>query len=855
MRDLLMASSSSPIPPNSSLTLNNRLIRTFPTKTPQNPTKTTLSLKYLSSTPLLSDIRPDLGLQNPSSLKFYASMASKLAENGRLDEFSMLAESFIGSGMAPGHFVEALSIKHVSAGFALCLKNGEFDTVLGVMEKFDKLGICPSLIFDGSARRLLLSACRRVLDGDNIGEFVRLVEIFAGYRFSVKDVVKPTFILQACIDRHDPFMAGRYASILPHADVWFNFLICEFGKKKDLQSALVAFEVSKGKSVSPNMYIYRSIIDACGYCGDSLKSRSIFEDLLVQKITPNTFVFNSLMNVNAHDSHYALHIYKQMKKLGVAADMASYNVLLKVCCLAGRVDLAQEIYEEILQRALFGGLKLDVITYSTIIKVFADAKMWEMAFKIKDDMISAGVSPNIVTWSSLISACANAGLVERVIQVLEEMLVVGCEPNTQCCNILLNACVESCQFDRAFRIFHFWKQNGFSMGSNAKECGSKTVTDIKQNEYFSSGNHEFHITSDALDPHDLNFSEVIPFKPTVATYNILMKACGTDYYRAQALMDEMKAGGLSPNHISWSILIDICGRSYNMKGAIQAFKSMYNAGIIPDVVAYTTAIKACVGNKYFKMAFSLFEEMKRHRLQPNLVTYNTLLTARSRYGSLDEVLQCLAIYQDMRKAGYNSNDRFLKELLEEWCEGVISDKGKRWSELNIDKCDKGSEVYGPQSLLLEKVAAYLQENFAENLTIDLRGLTKVEARIIVLAKLRMLKENYILGKPVRDDMIIITANTRSNMDAAETELRVRDAVIRVLQGELGLSVLEGPELGELSTRHAHVISSLSPETLTMSKRPQLREYTTRRPVDVQRLKIPRRSLNLWLQKGVGTQKR
>ena len=36
------------------------------------------------------------------------------------------------------------------------------------------------------------------------------------------------------------------------------------------------------------------------------------------------------------------------------------------------------------------------------------------------------------------------------------------------------------------------------------------------------------------------------------------------------------------------------------------------------------------------------------------VTYNTLLRARSRYGSLDEVQQCLSVYQDMRRAGYDS---------------------------------------------------------------------------------------------------------------------------------------------------------------------------------------------------------
>lgn len=53
-----------------------------------------------------------------------------------------------------------------------------------------------------------------------------------------------------------------------------------------------------------------------------------------------------------------------------------------------------------------------------------------------------------------------------------------------------------------------------------------------------------------------------------------MKACGTDYYRAKALMEDMKAMGLSPNHISWSILVDICGTSQNTKGAMEVSLSL-----------------------------------------------------------------------------------------------------------------------------------------------------------------------------------------------------------------------------------------------------------------------------------------
>lgn len=58
-----------------------------------------------------------------------------------------------------------------------------------------------------------------------------------------------------------------------------------------------------------------------------------------------------------------------LQNLGVMEDMASYNILLKACCLAGRVDLAQDIYMEVQHLESTGVLKLDVFTYSTIVKV------------------------------------------------------------------------------------------------------------------------------------------------------------------------------------------------------------------------------------------------------------------------------------------------------------------------------------------------------------------------------------------------------------------------------------------------------------------------------------------------------
>lgn len=63
-----------------------------------------------------------------------------------------------------------------------------------------------------------------------------------------------------------------------------------------------------------------------------------------------------------------LSVY-HIQKLGMIADITSHNILLKSCCLAGKVELAQDTYKQIRELESKGQVKLDDFTYSTIIKV------------------------------------------------------------------------------------------------------------------------------------------------------------------------------------------------------------------------------------------------------------------------------------------------------------------------------------------------------------------------------------------------------------------------------------------------------------------------------------------------------
>lgn len=746
------------------------------------------------------------------------------------------------SGVNAAEFAALLNVKLVSAGIVRLLEEGKVGSVCELLNGAHQLGIDPLKLLDGAAINALSRECRRTMECGEIDEIVSLMETLKGCGMPIKDLVKPSEILRLCVSQRKPYTAVRYAHIFPHVDIMFCTIILEFGKKGDLASALAVFEASKQNRDTLNLYIYRTIIDVCGLCGDYMKSRSIYEGLIASKFTPNVYVFNSLMNVNACDLSYTLDIYKQMQKLGVPADLTSYNILLKSCCLATRVDLAKEIYGELKNLEVAGALKLDVFTYSTLIKVFADAKMWQMALEMKKDMLSAGVTPNIVTWSSLISACANAGLVDQAIQLFEEMLQAGCEPNSHCYNILLHACVEACQYDRAFRLFRSWKENALQK-DNHEDFGCKTdnTIDLSPTLMVSASTH----TCISASPHG-HFSTRVPFRPTTSTYNILMKACGSDYYRAKALMEEMKGIGLTPNHISWSILIDVCGSSGNVEGALQILRAMREAGIQPDVVTYTTIIKVCVENKDFKSAFSLFASMKKYQIKPNMVTYNTLLRARSRYGSLQEVQQCLAIYQDMRKAGYKPNDYYLKQLIEQWCEGVILNGNKRKYNFST----RNRTDLGPESMILEKVAEHLQKDSTNSISINLRGLSKVEARIVVLAVLRMIREKYNAGDSIKDDVQIFLGVQEVGIRAVRQESVVKEAVIKLLEHDLGLEVIlaaprVGNERNQDGINHLHKHSNMEENAERVLLRANVRS-PTRKPVVLQKMRITKESLQCWL---------
>lgn len=98
----------------------------------------------------------------------------------------------------------------------------------------------------------------------------------------------------------------------------------------------------------------------------------------------------------------------------------------------------------------------------------------------------------------------------------------------------------------------------------------------------------------------------------------------------------------------------------------------------------------------------------------------------------------------------------------------------------------------------------------------------------------------VAGDPIKDDMSILLGVQEVGAGAATHIFNIKDAIIKLLQDELGLEVLlTGPRIPiqeNVATRSGTLPTQLESPT------------PTRRPAVLLRLKVPKESLLHWLQR-------
>lgn len=145
-------------------------------------------------------------------------------------------------------------------------------------------------------------------------------------------------------------------------------------------------------------------------------------------------------------------------------------------------------------------------------------------------------------------------------------------------------------------------------------------------------------------------------KPTVYTFNSLLKICASDkvprWKEGLSLLSQcQREPGVNPDLITFTTAMRACARGRQAGKAMELFRVVKDMDMKLDVYVYTTAMDACAkagGGRHWRKALSLLDEMKEEGISPNEVTYGVAVTACGNGGQWERALELLDQMRGMK---------------------------------------------------------------------------------------------------------------------------------------------------------------------------------------------------------------
>ncbi|CAN8062462.1 unnamed protein product [Agarophyton chilense] len=339
--------------------------------------------------------------------------------------------------------------------------------------------------------------------------------------------------------------------------------------------------------LAPTALAFACFVDACGRAGNLRKALGILNDHSFVSLseTKQTVVYEKLIDacIRCNAFTKAQSLLNRMVQTSVPRTQSIYDCLLSASGTSRRVDDSLAILS---QMRSDGFSAQRITTYNALIRSSARAGKFRDAMKVYNSLKESSIEPNIDTFNAILSSFARAAQPIKALSTLNSMRRKNLKPNAVSFNWVVNACARAGDVDRAFEVARTMQSEGIRLN--------------------------------------------------VVTYNNVLQACckAGRLERAFAIVKNMiQKEGIHPNSHTYDTLIQGCGRWGELDAALRLFHSMRAAGVAPTIVTYSIAVDACAkggGAVAVDQAFELFAEMKRNGLEPNLVTYNSLIHACAR---------------------------------------------------------------------------------------------------------------------------------------------------------------------------------------------------------------------------------
>mmetsp|Transcript_13730 Transcript_13730/g.15770 ORF Transcript_13730/g.15770 Transcript_13730/m.15770 type:complete len:1069 (-) Transcript_13730:152-3358(-) len=305
-----------------------------------------------------------------------------------------------------------------------------------------------------------------------------------------------------------------------------------------------------------------------------------------------------------------------------------YNIVIAAAAKAGGkdgIDVALDVFDCMTDPnprgdQVYDAVTKDLVTYNTMISVFAKEGRSQDAYTIFYSIKQAGIKPDKYTYTSLIKSLAAERDIGGALEVLEEMKKSDTEVDVVTYNTLIKA------FCQRLRLYEA-KNLVTDMELNGVKADSMTYS-LLMNGLLKAGKPGPCLTlfeSAAADSRTVALTETLSLYTTAIT---AASALG-DFERGFDLFSRMKQAGIKPNLKTLTALMGACLSADEPIRAIEIFNQVKSSSVTLDGQALAKGLRAYCDAGNFTEASEIlsyqsdgYKEMKGRQIMEG---YNYLL--------------------------------------------------------------------------------------------------------------------------------------------------------------------------------------------------------------------------------------
>jgi pentatricopeptide repeat domain-containing protein 1 len=337
----------------------------------------------------------------------------------------------------------------------------------------------------------------------------------------------------------------------------------------------------------PDAVAYHVAITACARGGAWKEGIRLLEECKNVTGTPaNVVAYTAAISgcEYAGEWKHAFFLLDRMRKEGIEPNEMTMVSVLGACAVAcGQEDIEADSEERPLAytkaMSLLNVLKRDstivnpnIQIYNVGIKVCAEAKDIDGAFRILEDIKEAGIERTEITYGSIMTACERVGCVQSASKAFRMMREDNIEPNEIIYGAAISCCRKAKEPQRAVLLLKKMIKEELSPNVACLNTVLIAQTDAKRRSDSESVLQVFKLMkSKFIDDRG---------RPNRQTYNILINffAATKQPGAAEAFLENMRQAGFKPDVDLFTATVSAYERTQQPLKAVQLMQQMQDDG-------------------------------------------------------------------------------------------------------------------------------------------------------------------------------------------------------------------------------------------------------------------------------------